>query len=402
MGCALSQADAKGLANALRDAGLNLVKGVEDADVVIINGCAVREASDRKLYSSVRKLRDMGKDVIVTGCSAEVYPSIGRSGGAFILPLRERRLFLESLGKGLSDDLSELSELLPPPPGGPVYTVPIGTGCGGNCSFCATKLARGTIVSYPPRTILRLIKESVEKGAVEIDLTAVEINSWGKDLGLRFPELLRAIVDIPGDFRVRVGMLNPRGLLDWIDELLQAFRSEKVFKFFHVPVQSFSDSILKMMRRGYTSSEVFEIFSEIKRSFPEASLHTDVIVGFPGETDSDFALTESALRKIKFDKVNVARYSPRPMTEAAAWTQIPDSVKKTRSDRLSALWKGIALEINRAYLGKEVEVLVIQGGNNQVARTENYKQVLLRQNALPGERLKVKIENVTPIDLRAF
>ncbi|MFQ1020365.1 tRNA (N(6)-L-threonylcarbamoyladenosine(37)-C(2))-methylthiotransferase [Tardisphaera saccharovorans] len=399
MGCALSQADAKGLAEALRSTGMTVVDKSEDADVIIINGCAVREASDRKLSSSIRRLRNAGKEVIVTGCSAEVYPSVGLSAGASVIPLRDRRQFLGSLGCDLR---GELGDLLPPPPGGPIYTLPIGTGCGGNCSFCATKLARGAIASYPPKTLLRLVKEAVERGAVEVDITAVEINSWGRDLGMSFPELLAMMADLPGDFRVRVGMINPRGLLVWIDDLLDAYRSSKVFKFFHVPVQSFSDSVLKNMRRGYTSDEVFEIFRKIKSAFPEASVHTDIIVGFPGETDDDFSLTVSALKRVKFDKVNVARYSPRPLTDAAAWEQVPDPIKKVRSDLLSALWKEEALAINRRYVGREVEALVVQGGDAPTARTQNYKQVVLRQPAFPGERLKVKVVEATPIDLRSF
>jgi len=399
MGCALSQADAKGLAKSLRDAGMVIVEDSEDADVIIINGCAVREASDRKLSSSIRRFRDAGKEVIVTGCSAEAYPSVGLSAGASVIPLRDRRRFLESLGCDLS---GELGDLLPPPPKGPIYTIPIGTGCGGNCSFCATKLARGVIASYPPGTLLRLVKEAVEKGAVEVDVTAVEINSWGKDLGMSFPELLGMMADLPGDFRVRVGMINPRGLLDWIDDLLEAYRSRKVFKFFHVPVQSFSDKVLKDMRRGYTSDEAFEILRKVRSAFPDASVHTDIIVGFPGETDEDFSLTVDAMKRVKFDKVNVARYSPRPLTDAAAWEQVPDPIKKARSDLLSALWKQRALEINREYVGKEVDALVVQGGSCPTARTENYKQVVLRRPASPGERLKVKVMEATPIDLRSF
>jgi len=398
MGCALSRADADGLAGALREGGYDVVGDEEEADAVIINGCTVREASDFKLREKIRKLRALGKEVIVTGCTAEANPYVATAAGAHLLPLSRRGDFF----KGLAVPEPEIPSLLPPPPGGPIYVMPIGTGCGGSCTYCITKLARGRIASYPSRAVLSTVKRAIEGGAVEVDLTAVEINSWGKDTGESFPDLLRSLSALKGDFMIRVGMINPRSLLDWLDDLLDAFSGEKVFKFFHVPVQSFSDRVLKAMKRGYTASEAFEVITTIRRRYPEASIHTDIIVGFPGESEADFDETVDALKRLSFDKVNVARFSPRPLTEAASMEdQVSEGEKKRRTEVVTELWRRHALELNSQYLGKVVQCLIVEPRSPAaLGRTANYKQVVLPGKLESGARVRALITRATPIDLR--
>ncbi|MGC8673914.1 MAG: tRNA (N(6)-L-threonylcarbamoyladenosine(37)-C(2))-methylthiotransferase [Thermoprotei archaeon] len=396
MGCALSRADAAGLAGILKGAGYTIVEGDDQADLIIINGCTVREASDLKLREKIAKFKAAGKEVVVTGCTAEANPyAVGK---ATLLPLSKRGEFFAQVGVAEP----EIPSLVPPPPGGPVYIMPIGTGCGGNCSYCATKLARGRIASYSSRAIVSTVQRAVERGAVEVDLTAVEINSWGKDTGQKFPDLLRSVSELNGDFMIRVGMINPRSLLDWLDDLLDAFSGEKVFKFFHIPIQSFNDDVLKGMERGYTVSEVSEILRAVRRRYPDASVHTDIIAGFPGETESDFEETVKALKYYSFDKVNVARFSPRPLTKAASMkAQIAEGEKKRRTELLTALWKEEALKINSRYLNRRVACIVVErNASAALGRTVNYKQVVMRDRIEVARRVNGLVQSVTPIDLR--
>lgn len=398
MGCALSRADAEGLANVLRDMGAVLVSDMVEAEVVFINGCTVRESSDIKLASKVKQAKRLGAQVVVTGCTAEANPAAAK--GAFLLPLRDREKYL-GRARGGGSSFEALPSLLPPAPSGPVYMLPIGSGCGGNCSFCVTRLARGRIISYPSETVIKLARKAIEAGAAEIDLTAVEINSWGKDTRESFPDLLRSLGSLEGEFAIRVGMLNPRGLLSWLDDLLDAFEGEKVFKFFHLPAQSFSDAVLSRMRRGYSSWEVVEIISKVRARFPTAFLETDVIAGFPGETEDDFQATVDWLEKLRFDKVNIARYSPRPMTEAAGMPQLREDEKKRRSDVITALWRRLALEINSSYVGRPMRALLVEAkGSQAICRAENYKQLV--SNAIPEKRGwgYFYVERATPIDVR--
>lgn len=396
MGCALSRADATGLAGILKSAGYNIVEGEDQADLIIINGCTVREASDLKLREKIAKFKAAGKEVVVTGCTAEANPYA--AGKASLLPLSKRGEFFAQLGVAEP----EIPSLVPPPPGGPVYIMPIGTGCGGNCSYCATKLARGRIASYSSRAIISTVQKAVERGAVEVDLTAVEINSWGKDAGQKFPDLLRSVSELKGDFMVRVGMINPRSLLDWLDDLLDAFSGEKVFKFFHIPIQSFSDDVLKGMERDYTISEVSEILRAVRRRYPDASVHTDIIAGFPGETEDDFEETVKALKSHSFDKVNVARFSPRPLTKAASMKgQVAEGEKKRRTEILTTLWKQEALKINSRYLNRRVTCMVTErNASAALGRTVNYKQVVMRDRIEVARRVNGLVQSVTPIDLR--
>ncbi len=396
MGCALSRADAAGLAGILKGAGYTIVEGDDQADLIIINGCTVREASDLKLREKIAKFKAAGKEVVVTGCTAEANPYA--AGKATLLPLSKRGEFFARVGVAEP----EIPSLVPPPPGGPVYIMPIGTGCGGNCSYCATKLARGRIASYSSRAIVSTVQRAVERGAVEVDLTAVEINSWGKDTGQKFPDLLRSVSELNGDFMIRVGMINPRSLLDWLDDLLDAFSGEKVFKFFHIPIQSFNDDVLKGMERGYTVSEVSEILRAVRRRYPDASVHTDIIAGFPGETESDFEETVKALKYYSFDKVNVARFSPRPLTKAASMKgQIAEGEKKRRTELLTALWKEEALKINSRYLNRRVACIVVErNASAALGRTVNYKQVVMRDRIEIARRVNGLVQSVTPIDLR--
>jgi MiaB/RimO family radical SAM methylthiotransferase len=192
---------------------------------------------------------------------------------------------------------------------------------------------------------------------------------------------------------VRVGMMNPNSVRPILSKLSEAFRSPKVYKFVHMPVQSGSDEILEKMRRRYTADDYMNIIRFLRAKLPEISFATDVIAGFPGETDEDFAKTIKLMELTKPDKINITRYSKRPQTSAAELYDMPDRIKKDRSRMLTKLWLELAGENNRRYLGKELEVLVTERGRGGTmkARTKNYTGVVIVGVPPIGSQQTVKI-----------
>ncbi|MBI5253059.1 MAG: tRNA (N(6)-L-threonylcarbamoyladenosine(37)-C(2))-methylthiotransferase [Euryarchaeota archaeon] len=276
-----------------------------------------------------------------------------------------------------------------------VAVVPISEGCLGMCSYCATKFVRGKLRSSGIASVVKEVEDVVRHGYREIQLTAQDTAAYGIDIEESLPELLRRVCEVGGDFKARVGMMNPGFALEILDELIDSYRNEKIYKFVHIPVQSGDDAILEKMKRNYC----VEDFLEVVRAFRKigAMLSTDVIVGYPSESEKSFTKTYRLMEDIEPDVLNVKKFSPRPKTPAAKLKDMPDRIKKERSRKLALLHAKIALEKNKRCIGKEFEVLVTEFGKNNtmLARTNSYKQVVL-QGANLGEFLKVKIKDAMP------
>ncbi|RLF25656.1 MAG: MiaB/RimO family radical SAM methylthiotransferase, partial [Thermoplasmata archaeon] len=277
--------------------------------------------------------------------------------------------------------------------GGVAFVVPISEGCLNACTYCATRFARGVLRSYKPELVVKWVKEALARGYREIQLSSEDTGCYGFDIGTNLAELLDEITAIEGDFRVRVGMMNPNHVLKFLDELVDAYTDEKVYRFLHLPVQSGDDEVLKRMGRTYTVEQFEEIVRTFRKKVRDLNLNTDIIVGFPGETDGAFRNTVELVERVKPDKINVSRYSPRPGTIAAKWKQLPGWKAKERSRELHRLRLAIAYEINRAYVGRTVEVLVHGEGKKGgvEGRTFNYKDIIL-DSGEPGEFLQVRVE----------
>ena len=271
--------------------------------------------------------------------------------------------------------------------------VSISDGCVGQCSYCIVKQARGDIVSYPPRTIVNSVKRLVEAGAKEILITSQDTAAYGLDIGVCLPDLLNSITEIDGDFYIRVGMMNPLTTLKILDDLAESFDDPKVFKFLHLPVQSSSDRILESMKRGYSVSDYVQIVDAFRERFPNLTLSTDFIVGYPGENTDDFERTMLLLKKTKPLKVNITRFSPRPNTPAAKMPDILERVKKERSRALTKAYHKISSELHRSLVGLLTEVIVTEKGKegSVIARDPYYRNIVIKKNLKLGERHPVKI-----------
>jgi MiaB/RimO family radical SAM methylthiotransferase len=265
------------------------------------------------------------------------------------------------------------------------------------CSYCATKLAKGNVRSFDKNYILENIKFSLRQGVKEIQLTSQDLAVYGGENGkFLLPELLNEISKIDENFRVRLGMMSPGFAKRILDEMLEIMEDQKFYKFFHLPVESGSNKILRTMRRNYNKEEFLSVVEKINERFEISLLATDVIVGFPGETENDFKETISLIKKIKPDILHIFRYSKREGTFASTLKDFPERIKKERSRILTKIWLEIVQEKNKKYLNKVFETLITEKrGKAFLARLPSYKAVILKEGKL-GEFVKVRIVGTKP------
>ena len=295
-GCTYNAGDSRKLTEVLKTQGCTIVDSPHLTGAVVVNTCTVVAPTERKVLKYLAGVK--ASRLYVTGCMPLVQmPDIRSVCSPEVIEPEEIHALYRQVG------------MVPP---GPVGIVQIAQGCRGRCSYCITRRARGRLKSIPLHDILDEVRHLVAAGAVEIQLTAQDVSVWGTDLNTDLSVLLTAIARIPGKFRVRVGMMNPAGVTGCLDRLVRTFDHEKIFTFIHLPLQSGSDHILFAMKREYTSDEFFTIVEVFRAEFPDISIATDMIVGFPGETPDDFAASVGAVERIRPQKVNITKYSRRP------------------------------------------------------------------------------------------
>lgn len=373
------------------------------ADVHLLVTCTVVGATERAMVKRMRALDAYGTPLIVAGCMAaaqrqkvrEVVPR------AKLLPPRRWPQIVELLdaetacGDAAADvESAEVAWR--------DAIVPIAQGCAGRCTYCITRVARGRVSSYRPDDLVAQVESHLSRGVREIKLTGQDTAAYGLDSGTDLANLVNRIADLPGGFRVRVGMADPLTVLPILDRLIDAYRSNKVYKFLHLPVQSGDDGVLAAMRRDYTVADFRAIASAFRDAYPDLTLATDVIVGFPGETDAQFEASLNLVREVRPDVVNVTRFSAREGTRAASMPgQVVGWRAKERSRRLSRLRFEIARALNARLVGRAVRVLTTEPGKEgtTIARTDEYKQVVL-PGVLPiGEFLECRITEGRAVDL---
>ena len=406
-GCSANTADSEVLAGCLAQAGFQLAASEAEADVLIYNTCAVKGPTENRIIDALKRV-PKGKKLVVAGC----LPMI-----SFERLMREARfdgVVGPAVGKGIVDvvarvlDGEKVVELggldakpkldLPRVKSNLVVSVvPVNYGCLGSCAYCCVVFARGHLRSYSIKEAAERVQSDFAAGAKEFWVTSQDTGCYGRDLGSNLAELLEALGGLAGDFKVRVGMMTPNMVTDMQAKLIGAFRSDKVFKFLHLPVQSGDDETLKRMRRFYTVEQFKGIVDAFRAEFPDLTLATDVIVGFPGETAVAFENTLKLLEEIKLDVVNVSKFFARPKTAAA---QIQDGLVereeiKRRSTVAAQLAKRISFERNQHWVSWVGEVLVDEKGKVEgswVGRNFAYKPVAIKStDNLLGKTVKIKV-----------
>jgi len=407
-GCSTNLADGEVLAGCLAAAGYDLVKSATTADVIIYNTCAVKGPTENRMIEVLKRV-PAEKKLIVAGClpliSFERLRREIRFDGVLGPAAGER--IVEVVGRTargekvvvLKDCVNSIPSLnLPRIKSNPIISIiPASYGCLGSCAYCCVVFARGQLRSYDIKEIVERARNDLAHGAHEIWITSQDTACYGKDKGTNLAELLNALCMIEGNFKIRVGMMTPNIAMSIIDDLVEAFHDEHVFKFLHLPVQSGDTEVLKRMHRSYSVSDFKSIVNMFRRDFPELTLSTDIICGFPGETKEAFANTLELIDQVKPDVVNVSKFFARPRTAAAEMQKdfVPIKDVRTRSRIAATLARKLALKRNQQLVGWTGEILVDEIGKvpgSWIGRNFAYKPIAVKSSKkLLGKTLQVRL-----------
>lgn len=420
-GCSANIADSQAIAGALSANGFQIAKRNEQRDLNIIVTCSVKDTTEHKMMSRIKALSATEKPLIIAGCLAKTESEKLQkqySGASFLGP----RSLTKSVACGKAalrgiksmelEDVDGREKLsIPRVRLNPIVSIiQIAVGCLSECSFCQTKLAKGQITSYRIGDIIHAVEKDASEGCREIWLSSTDNGCYGFDIGTNLVELLRKCELTAGDFRIRIGMMNPmylRSLKEGLIQLLQG--SDRIFRFLHIPVQSGSERILRSMKRGHTVDTYRDVVKSFRESCPDITIGTDIIVGYPGESERDFEDTLDLISESKPDIVNCSRYGARPGTSAALLGgRLTTEVVKSRSGRLHELVRKISLEQNKKWIGWRGSIVVDEVNPDFVqGRNYAYKPIFIRKGELSvgslqlGDRITVIIKKCSALSLEA-
>ncbi len=410
-GCQMNVHDSERLSGLLEAAGYVRAAGDEPADVVVFNTCAVRENADNRLYGNLGHLAPVkkanpGMQIAVGGCLAQKDRSeitrrapwvdvvFGTHNIGSLPVLLERARHNDEAQVEILESLEVFPSTLPTRRESPYAAwVSISVGCNNTCTFCIVPSLRGTERDRRPGDVLAEVEALVAEGVLEVTLLGQNVNSYGVEFGdrLAFGKLLRACGGVDGLERVRFTSPHPK---DFTDDVIAAMaETPNVMHSLHMPLQSGSDAVLRSMRRSYRRERYLGIIDRVRAAMPDAAITSDIIVGFPGETDEDFAATLEVVRAARFAGAFTFQYSPRPGTPAAGMPgQVPKAVVQERYERLVALQDDIAWDENKAQVGRVLDVLVAEGEGRKDDATHR------RSGRAPDNRL---VHFAVPSDVAA-
>ena len=403
-GCSASFSDSEMISGLIVNGGHTLAENSQDSDLNLIVTCSVKDSTATKMVHRIKESNS--KPLVVAGCLpkaeqktvekfAENASLLGPSSIGKTLEVIKSTLNGTKIVALQDSDISKVG--LPKIRlNNAIGIVEIASGCMSECTFCQTKLAKGELQSYRIGDIVRQINTELSDGCQEIWLTSTDNGCYGFDIDSDLPELVNAVSDIPEKFFIRIGMMNPMYMPRIRNNLLKTFESNKVFKFLHVPVQCGSDKVLNDMKRGHTAQTFRDVVEKFRAKFEKFTISTDVIVGFPTETEEDFEKTLDLLQETKPDIVNLSRYSQRPGTDAAEMKQIDVLQVKKRSKIAYQLISKISEENNQKWIGWEGQVMFDEEYENQVrGRNFAYKPIFVNQKPKIGQISTVKITDAT-------
>ncbi len=404
-GCSASFADSEMISGLVVNGGHTLAENENDSDLSVIVTCSVKDVTAHKMIHRIKKLKS--NPLVVAGCLPKAEQSTVEkfSSKASLLGPNSLGKTLDVINSTLNGirkieladtDVSKIG--LPKIRLNPaVGIIEIASGCMSECTFCQTKIAKGDLQSYRVGDIVRQVQHEIEDGCVEIWLTSTDNGCYGLDIGSSLPELVQNVSDIEHDFMIRVGMMNPMYLPRIKGNLLESFVNDRVFKFLHIPVQSGSDKVLKDMKRLHTSKIFYDVNSAFRERFDRFTIATDIIVGFPTETEEDFARTVDLINETRPDVVNLSRYSARPGTKAAQMEQMDVVEVKRRSKIIFDTAKEISQQRNEEWIGWKGEVLFDEVSDGITkGRNFAYKQIVIDDKVRLGKKVIVKIDGAAP------
>ncbi len=403
-GCASNKSDMEIMLGILGNNGYSITQDPKIASIIIVNTCAVKQITEDKIFEKLHKMKNHSKPIIITGCLPKI--NLQRIADSHL----DHCSLLDPASIDKIDDIVNkclqergqniiFSNRPPNKPSLPkrrlnryIEILQISEGCQGKCSYCCTRFARGKLHCFPPKTILKQIQKAIAENSVEIQLTAQDTASYNYR-GYNLSNLLRDISALKGDFKVRIGMMNPDTVFKLLDEIIDVYENDKIYKFLHVPIQSGSNKILKLMKRRNTVYDFLSIVNIFRSHFPTISIATDIIVGFPSETQEDFEETLSLIKLVRPDVINISKYAPRPGTEASKMKQLDSRIVASRSRILSKHVEHIIKTQHMKMLGSYEEVYPIERTSTGTlfGRTHNYKKTFIQDVVPMGKKIRVKI-----------
>lgn len=415
-GCAHNNSDTEYMVGQLADYGYNITSDKDKADLWLLNSCTVKNPSEDTFRNDIQNGLGNNKRVVVAGCVPQGAPKSEYLKGLSIVGVHQIDRVVEVVEetlKGHSVRLLQPKKIngkkvgpslsLPKIRKNPlIEIISINSGCLNQCTYCKTKHARGDLMSYPPNEIVERAQQAFNEGVCEIWLTSEDTGTYGRDINSSLPELLWKLIDvIPEGCMLRVGMTNPPYILEHLDEISKILNNDKVYSFLHVPVQSGSDAVLADMKREYNCKEFEHVVDFLRKRVNGISIATDIICGFPTETEENFKESLELCEKYKFPSLFINQFFPRPGTPAAKMTRIPANLVKERTKKLTNLFHSYEPYANR--VGMEYTALVTEISHDKahyVGHNKYYEQILLpMKNNLMGKKVKVKIISATKFSM---
>lgn len=408
-GCSHNNSDGEYMAGQLAAYGYKITDNSAEADLWLLNSCTVKNPAEDHFRNSIKKAQEANKKVVLAGCVPQAQPRQDYLKGLSIIGVQQIDRVVEVVeetikghsvrllgqkkdnGKRLGGARLDLPKIRKNPL---IEIISINTGCLNACTYCKTKHARGDLASYPIEELVDRAKQSFQEGVCEIWLTSEDTGAYGRDIGTDLPTLLWKLVEaIPEGAMLRLGMTNPPYILEHLEEMAKILNHPRVYAFLHIPVQSASDSVLMDMKREYCVADFRRVVDFLKEKVPGITIATDIICGFPGETDEDFQETMKLVEQYKFPSLFINQFYPRPGTPAAKMHQVPAAVKKQRTKDLSQLFHSYNPYDHK--VGERQRVLVTEesfDSNYYVAHNPFYEQVLVPKDpALMGKMVEVNI-----------
>ncbi|NWI98465.1 CDKAL methylthiotransferase, partial [Crypturellus undulatus] len=408
-GCSHNNSDGEYMAGQLAAYGYKITENSAEADLWLLNSCTVKNPAEDHFRNSIKKAQEGNKKVVLAGCVPQAQPRQDYLKGLSIIGVQQIDRVVEVVeetikghsvrllgqkkdnGKRLGGARLDLPKIRKNPL---IEIISINTGCLNACTYCKTKHARGDLASYPIEELVDRAKQSFQEGVCEIWLTSEDTGAYGRDIGTDLPTLLWKLVEaIPEGAMLRLGMTNPPYILEHLEEMAKILNHPRVYAFLHIPVQSASDSVLMDMKREYCVADFKQVVDFLKEKVPGITIATDIICGFPGETDEDFQETMKLVDQYRFPSLFINQFYPRPGTPAAKMHQVPAAVKKQRTKDLSQLFHSYNPYNHK--VGERQRVLVTEESfdcNYYVAHNRFYEQVLVPKDPLlMGKMVEVNI-----------
>jgi threonylcarbamoyladenosine tRNA methylthiotransferase CDKAL1 len=415
-GCTANQNNSEILKGILTQASYQITNNQEIAEIIILNTCIVKGKTENKIK---RRIQDLEKDfpnklIILTGCMPETDSKQIKklNNNTIFLGTHHFKDIINIIKKHKENSLDwkeqdnfldyqkETKLNLPKIPQNKLISITqISEGCFGNCSYCKTRLAKGALFSYSEKEILSSIESDLKNGAKEVWITSQDNANYGMDdKEQKLPELLTKILELKHRFKLRIGMMDPNNVLPILEELISIYKNKKMYKFIHIPIQSASNKVLKDMNRLYTIEQAEKIITKFRREIPEVTISTDIIVGYPTETNQDHKKNTEFIKKFKPDVFNLSKMSIHKGTIASKLKPLDIKIINKRTTELMKLHRQTAKQNKEKFLNKTTKVFINKKlqDNLYQARDDNYNIILINREdkSILGKILEIKIKQI--------